>query len=166
MTCGGCAFTMDVWRTIRTAMPGRGGCVVVRRSRAVARASTRGVRLVRRCDHGRRSGATITSWPPGAEHQYGYAAGAVISRSISFLVPSERRDELRAIIKWLKQGDRCEGLESERGCKDGRRVAVSLNIAPLKDATGTLIGVASIARELTQRRRAEQEQARRLANRQ
>ncbi len=107
--------------------------------------------------------AVITSWNPGAERLYGYSASEVLGRSISLLLPNERLAELDAIMEQLRRGERIERFETERVCKDGRRVLVSVSISPVKDSNGTVIGAAAIARDITARRQAEQERAQLLA---
>jgi signal transduction histidine kinase/ActR/RegA family two-component response regulator len=72
------------------------------------------------------------------------------------LIPPERLNEESEIIKRLKRGERVDDLETVRVRKDGSRVEVSLSISPIKDATGVVVGASKIARDITERKRAEE----------
>ncbi|HEX6288261.1 MAG TPA: PAS domain S-box protein [Herpetosiphonaceae bacterium] len=105
---------------------------------------------------------TIVSWNASAERIYGYRADEVIGRSIALLVPPDLPDELPRLLGRLRQGERIERYETLRVRKDGTPIQVALTISPIKDATGTIIGASTIARDITERVEAENEQ-RRLA---
>lgn len=98
----------------------------------------------------------ITSWNQGARNLYGYETAEVVGRHISLLVPPDHRDEMPAIMARLKAGERIQHFETVRMHKDGRRVDVSVSISPLK-AGGCVIGAAAIARDISARKRVEQE---------
>lgn len=98
----------------------------------------------------------IASWNPGAERLYGYTPAEAIGQSIDMLVPSHRLEELREIFRETLTGDRVERYETERVRKDGSLVDVSITLSPTKDAVGTVVGVSSIARDITERKRADQ----------
>jgi PAS domain S-box-containing protein len=100
---------------------------------------------------------TITSWNPAAERLFGYAANEVKGRSITFLFPPDRLDEERQILARLKRGERIEHFETVRVRKDGKAVDVSVTISPVKDGSCKIIGISKIARDITDRRRAEEE---------
>ena len=97
----------------------------------------------------------IQSWNSGAERLYGYVASEVIGQSILLLAPPERREEIVGLLKQINHGKRIESYETERVTKDGRRVDVSVTISPLKNASGEVIRASMIAREITERKRAE-----------
>jgi PAS domain S-box-containing protein len=98
----------------------------------------------------------ITSWNRGAEELYGYAAAEVLGQPISMLVPPARSEELAPTLARLRRGERVEHFESVRVRKDGSLGDVSLSMFPLTGAGGDVIGAASIARYITERKRAEQ----------
>jgi len=98
---------------------------------------------------------TITSWNRGAEVIFGYRADEVMGRPISMLVPSDHIDELPAIFDALKHGKRVSHFETVRVRKDGRQVDVSLTVSPIRNASGDLVGAATIDRDITERKRAE-----------
>lgn len=98
---------------------------------------------------------TILTWNGGAERLYGYSAEEVVGRPISILIPAEFPDELPLILARIRQGKRIAHYETTRMGKDGRRIEVSLCISPLADSRGTIVGASSIARDITERKRAE-----------
>ncbi|MBI5817629.1 MAG: PAS domain S-box protein, partial [Verrucomicrobia bacterium] len=99
----------------------------------------------------------ITSWNTGAEKIYGYTASEVVGRSIALLVPPGREDELPQILAQIKEGQHVEHYETMRRRKDGWDIHVSLTVSPIKDGTGCIVGASTIARNITARKRAEEE---------
>ena len=90
---------------------------------------------------------------------YGYSAKEIIGRSISLLIPSERPDELPAIMEHLRRGESIEHIETERVANDGRRLSVSLTVSPIRDRAANVVGASSIARDITARKNAEKQLA-------
>jgi two-component system nitrate/nitrite sensor histidine kinase NarX len=101
----------------------------------------------------------ITTWNPGAERLYGYSAAEMIGQPSLRLVPPERVDEMYRILERLQRGERVDHFETVRLRKDGSHVDVSVSVAPLLDAAGRLVGASAIVRDITERKRAEQELA-------
>jgi PAS domain S-box-containing protein len=99
----------------------------------------------------------ITSWNPGAERLYGYTAAEIVGRSISLLLPPERHDEVPEILARLRQGERVDHSETVRVRKDGGRLDMSVTVSPIQDSAGNVIGASTIARDITERKRAEEE---------
>jgi PAS domain S-box-containing protein len=97
----------------------------------------------------------ITSWNTGAEAIYGYSAEEVRGRSIAILHPAGHLDELPRLRGKVREGEHISQYETVRIRKDGGQINVSLTLSPMKDATGKIIAVASIARDITERVRAE-----------
>lgn len=97
----------------------------------------------------------ILSWNPGAERIYGYSAAEIIGRSISVLCPPERVGEPHGILERIGRGERVDHYETERMCKDGRRIQVSLTISPIRDAEERIRGASTIARDVSERRHVE-----------
>jgi len=97
----------------------------------------------------------ITSWNAGAEHQYGYASDEIIGRSMFELIPLDRSGELMPILERVRQGERIEHLQTKRRRKDGTILDVSLSISPVRDASGAVVGAATVARNETERVRLE-----------
>ena len=92
----------------------------------------------------------ITTWNRGAEGVYGYTAVEMVGKSISLLVPKERPDEVKEILAGMLAMDaRTKHFETQRICKDGRRIDVSLTVSPIRDSDGTIVGASSVARDTT-----------------
>jgi diguanylate cyclase (GGDEF)-like protein/PAS domain S-box-containing protein len=104
----------------------------------------------------------VTSWNQGAEDLYGYSAEEMIGEPIDKVVPPEHLGQLHEEMKSIRRGDLVSLYETERVRKDGVRIHVSLAVSPIKDAAGAIVGVSTIARDITERKRAE-EAARRAA---
>jgi PAS domain S-box-containing protein len=103
----------------------------------------------------------ITSWNRGAERLYGYTAAEMIGQPIVRLIPPDLADDFPMIMARLRRGERIEHYETQRLAKDGTRIEVALTISPLRDRTGQIIGASKIARDITARKQAEAELARR-----
>jgi PAS domain S-box-containing protein len=101
----------------------------------------------------------VTSWNPAAERMYGYSAAQAIGRHISFLVPSDHKNEEREILDRVLQGERLETYETERIRADGARIAVSLTVSQIRNPVQGVIGASVVARDITvaKRRRRAQE---------
>ena len=97
----------------------------------------------------------ITSWNKGAELIFGYLAEEVIGKSIKILIPPELHHEEDTIIERIRSGHRIEHYETVRQRKYGGQVDISLTISPIKDAQGRIVGASKIARDITERKRAE-----------
>lgn len=99
----------------------------------------------------------ITSWNRGAERIYGYPAAEVVGRSIGLLVPPGHPDDVPRLLAQLREGQHVEHYETVRRRKDGRDIRVSLTLSPIHNAAGGLVGVSTIARDISERIRAEAE---------
>jgi diguanylate cyclase (GGDEF)-like protein/PAS domain S-box-containing protein len=95
----------------------------------------------------------IRSWNPGAERMFGYSAGEVVGRDIRFLIPSEHEED--RLLERIRRGEEVEPYETVRRRKDGSLIDVWLTSSPLRDSRGAVIGVAKIARDLTERKELE-----------
>ncbi len=100
----------------------------------------------------------ITSWNHGATRLFGYAAEEVIGKPITILIPAERHDEEPTILARIRRGERIDHYETVRQRKDGSTIDISLTVSPVKDPDGRIVGASKIARDITDRRRAEQQQ--------
>ncbi len=98
----------------------------------------------------------IISWNKGAERMYGYSAKEIIGKSIAILAKDDQKQEIVNILKRIKLGERIENFETERITKDGRKIVVSLNISPIRDSKGNVGEVATIARDVTQEKKAQE----------
>ncbi|HEX8285281.1 MAG TPA: PAS domain S-box protein [Pyrinomonadaceae bacterium] len=109
---------------------------------------------------GKTLGGTITSWNAAAERVYGYTAEEAVGRHISFIVPDELREDLGQLMERLGRGERVERVETVRLRKGGERLDVSLVVSPIRDPSGRLVGASTVARDVTEQRRTEDERAR------
>ena len=101
----------------------------------------------------------ITSWNRGAERLFGYKAEEAVGRPITtILIPHDRLDEEREILGRIWRGECVDHYETVRRCKDGSLLDISLTVSPLKDAAGKIVGASKIARDITERRRAQERQ--------
>ena len=100
---------------------------------------------------------TILTWNPGAERLYGYSAEDIVGRSVTTIVPPDRTDELREIIRRVKQGEGVQRFETIRVRKDGKRIHVSVTISPIRDASGQITAISSIGHDISERKRVETE---------
>ena len=98
---------------------------------------------------------TILSWNHGAEKLFGYRADEAIGRNVAMLRPPEYLDEIEHLVERVQRGESVQGYETVRLTKDGRRIDVSLALSPVRDASGRVVSVASISRDVTALRQAE-----------
>lgn len=101
---------------------------------------------------------TILSWNAGAERLFGYAPAEAIGRPVTILMPEDRLDEEPGILARIRRGERVDHYETVRRRKDGSLIDISLSVSPLVDAAGRIVGASKIARDITERRRAESRQ--------
>lgn len=104
----------------------------------------------------------IRSWNRGAERIFGYTAEEAVGQHISMLVVPDRAEEIPNILQRIARGERLDHYETVRQTKEGRRLAISLTISPIRDASGTIIGASKIARDITDQ--VQSQQALREAN--
>ncbi|HEX6891616.1 MAG TPA: histidine kinase [Chryseolinea sp.] len=97
----------------------------------------------------------------GAQSSYsGYEADEVLGKHISILIPESRWKEEDHILRMISDGNAVENFETQRKRKNGELIYVSLTASPVRDGTGKIVGASRIARDITARKRAEQEKER------
>ena len=99
----------------------------------------------------------ITSWNRGAERIYGYSADEAIGKSITMLVLPSRHAQILELLETVRQGNSVANLECERIRKDGTTIHVALTLSPIQDAAGNISGISTIARDITEKKRMEEE---------
>ena len=99
---------------------------------------------------------TITSWNAGAEKIYGYTAAEMIGQPMSTLLDDVQIDEWPANLVRLRQGEPITDIDISRVTKGDRVIYVSLNISPMRDANGAIIGASAVARDIALRKLAEE----------
>ena len=101
----------------------------------------------------------ITSWNKGAERLFGYTADEVIGQSVTILMPPEQVNEEPDILERIRRGERIDHYETVRRRKDGSILDISLTVSPLRAADGRIVGASKIARDITERKRQQEQQA-------
>ncbi len=100
----------------------------------------------------------LSSWNDGAETLFGYTSAEAIGQSVMMLVPEGRQDEEASILEQVRRGERVKPLETVRMRKDGSLVPVSLTVSPIRNAAGDIVAASSIARDISERKNAEERQ--------
>jgi len=97
----------------------------------------------------------IQSWNAAAERIFGYAGDEIVGKSILTLIPEERQHEEEMILGKVRKGERLDHYETVRQRKDGSLIDVSITVSPIFDEDGNVVGASKIARDVTERHRAE-----------
>jgi two-component system, LuxR family, sensor kinase FixL len=92
----------------------------------------------------------VTSWNKAAEAMFGYAANEIIGQPITRIIPPDRIAEETSILARIRRGERIVHFVTERLCKDGSLIPVSLSVSPIRDDHGSIIGISKIARDLSE----------------
>ena len=98
----------------------------------------------------------ITTWNKGAEQIYGYSAKEILGKPGSILTPSHLHEEPTKLIEMVKQGEEIREYETSRLRKDGKIIDVSMSLSPVFDNSGKLTAISVIARDITERKKAEE----------
>jgi PAS domain S-box-containing protein len=98
---------------------------------------------------------TITSWNRGAEIVFGYPASEAVGQPMLMLIPPNRVEEEFDILARIGRGESVEHIETVRLRKDGKTIAISATISPIKDSSSAIVGASTIARDITDRKQAE-----------
>jgi PAS domain S-box-containing protein len=97
----------------------------------------------------------IQSWNTSAERIFGYSAAEAVGRPITLIIPSDREPEEQEILARLRRGERVNHFETVRVGRNAREIAISLSVSPIRDASGKVVGASKIARDITEKKRAE-----------
>jgi PAS domain S-box-containing protein len=98
----------------------------------------------------------VKSWNQGAERLFGFSAEEMVGESILRIIPPELQHEESEILRRVNAGARIDHFETVRVRKDGTRLNISLSISPIRDSRGAIVGASKIARDMTERKRAEE----------
>jgi two-component system, cell cycle sensor histidine kinase and response regulator CckA len=104
---------------------------------------------------GKNSDFVVTSWNPAAERLYGYSAKEMVGQQIQEMFPAEDYQAEEQMLNAVLLGDRVEDHLTRRICKDGTVIDVSLSLSPITNAGGQITGISTVARDVTERQRAE-----------
>lgn len=128
--------------------------------RSKAEASAKGLAAIVTCSNDAIIGKTldgiVTSWNAGAEAIYGYSAEEMIGQPLTRVIPPELVSQFQEFLRNVRCGESIRHHETERITKDGKRIWVSISISPLTDDTGKLVGACTVARDIGDRKQAEQ----------
>lgn len=100
----------------------------------------------------------INSWNAGAQRLFGYTADEAVGKPVTLLIPADRLGEEPEILRRIRAGERVEHFDTIRRRKDGSLVEISLTISPIRNAAGQIVGASKVARDITERRQAEERQ--------
>ena len=92
----------------------------------------------------------VTSWNPAAEKLFGYTGKEITGKSAAIISPSDRHDEIRAILAKNREGHHTEHLHTIGVRKDKTVFPVSLTVSPIRDADGAVVGTSVISRDMTE----------------
>jgi PAS domain S-box-containing protein len=106
----------------------------------------------------------IMSWNPAAERLFGYSAAEAIGQNIRLIIPHDRWGEEDEVLARIGRGEKVDHFETIRRAKDGQLLNISLTVSPVKDRSGKIVGASKVARDITDRKRAEAELERLLAS--
>jgi PAS domain S-box-containing protein len=99
----------------------------------------------------------VTGWNHGAESIFGYSQEEMVGQPLTRLIPPDRLHEEEEILSQIRQGERVKRFDTVRLCKNGQPVEVHVTVSPVKDAAGRVVGASKVARDITERKRAEME---------
>ena len=99
----------------------------------------------------------------GSYSGFGFASGEIIGQPITRIIPTDRRGEETSILKRVSGGEKIVHFETQRQCKDGNVIPVSLTVMPIRNDAGTIVGVSKTARDLTETQRIHRDLERREA---
>jgi PAS domain S-box-containing protein len=105
----------------------------------------------------------ITSWNAGAERIFGYNPAEAVGQHITLIIPSDRHGEEVEVLARISRGDKVDHFETVRQAKDGRQLNISLTVSPVRNSHGQIIGASKVARDITARKRSEEERERLIA---
>jgi PAS domain S-box-containing protein len=99
---------------------------------------------------------TVNTWNRGAERLFGYSASEMTGKAMRILMPPDRLNEESDILTRIRNGGSVEHFETVRVRKDGNKIDVSVTISPIRDSSGVIVGASKIARDITERKLAEE----------
>jgi PAS domain S-box-containing protein len=98
----------------------------------------------------------ITSWNAAAQRIFGYTEADAVGHPITIIIPPNLQNEEAQILRRLRAGEHIQHYETMRLTKQGKPVDVSLTLSPMKNSEGKVVGASKIARDITERKRAEE----------
>ena len=92
----------------------------------------------------------ITSWNAAATRIYGYESSEALGQPLSLLAWPGEEERINLFLSILRHGGRVDHSEVSRKHKNGKRILVSVSFSPIVNASGDIIGIAKIARDITE----------------
>ena len=105
---------------------------------------------------------TITSWNRAAERMFGWTAAEAIGRHIALIIPEDLWPQEDDVLARIRRGERVQHFDTVRRTKSGRLIDVSITVSPVTDSAGRIVGASKIGRDISERRRLEEERGRML----
>jgi PAS domain S-box-containing protein len=102
----------------------------------------------------------IRTWNRGAERLFGWSVAEAVGQPATLIIPEDRQAEDQEVLERIRRGETVSHLETVRVAKSGRLIDISLNVSPIRDAQGKIIGAARIPRDITERKHEEELRAR------
>ena len=98
----------------------------------------------------------VTAWNHGAEKIFGYLSAEMLGHPMLSLLPPDRIAEETDILEHIQRGESVNHFETVRVRKDGTKIDVSVTISPIRDGNGVIVGASKVARDISERKEAEQ----------
>lgn len=99
----------------------------------------------------------VRSWNPGAERMLGYRSEQIVGKPVTLLIPDDRQGEELMILEKIRSGQHVAHFETVRRRSDASLIEVSLTISPIRSRTGTIVGASKIMRDISRRKRQEED---------
>ena len=99
----------------------------------------------------------VTNWNRGAEKVFGFSAADMVGTSSMRLIPDDRRHEADGIVGRVRNGDSVEQFETLRRTQSGQSIEVSLTASPVRDALGGVVGISTVTRDISERKKLERQ---------
>jgi len=103
----------------------------------------------------------VMSWNAAAERIFGYSDREMVGQSVFVLIPEELHEAERGLLERIRRGERVDFADTVRIRKDGTKIDIALTASPIWNSSGVVVGASSIKRDISDRKRAEEELARR-----
>ena len=105
---------------------------------------------------GRTMDGAVVSWNSYAEKLFGYTAEEIKAHPFDPLIPEDRKSEPQELLNRMLRGEKVEQFATQRLRKGGELISVVLNMAPIHDPAGNVIGTKSVTRDVSSDRRVEE----------
>src|SRR5262245_17624924 len=102
----------------------------------------------------------VTTWNVAAERMFGFTEVEMVGQSIRRIIPADRQGEEDEVLARIRSGEKVDHFETVRQRKDGTLVPISLTVSPIRDESGTVVGASKIARDISERKRSDEDRAR------